>query len=109
MIQCRWCDYQYRDDQAYDLAVHVQALHLQEFQDAVSRPAGPMKPQPRPSAAVDWTQVFTIALHHIEGLAGRHEDCHEDDNCKHYVYEAAVQAIYGEAIWPWLNNRGSCP
>ena len=31
---------------------------------------------------------------------------YEDDDFKHYVYEAAMEAVYGKQYWPWRNAQG---
>ena len=28
-----------------------------------------------------------------------------DDDSSHYIYEAAVEAVYGKSIWQWVNGQ----
>ena len=65
----------------------------------------PAKPEPKAPDAIDWAPVYTMATHHINGLDGQHEECHSEDDCQDYLYEAVLQAIYGKGIWPWLRTK----
>jgi hypothetical protein len=31
----------------------------------------------------------------------------EDDDTPHYVYESALEAVYGNTIWTWINRKRS--
>jgi hypothetical protein len=33
------------------------------------------------------------------------EKGYEDDDFQHYVYEAAMEAVYGQGYWAWFNER----
>lgn len=33
------------------------------------------------------------------------EDYHEDNDYKHFIYESALNAIFGENFWKFKNNR----
>lgn len=33
------------------------------------------------------------------------EDYHEDNDYDHYIYEAAMQAIYGEKVWDYIKFK----
>jgi hypothetical protein len=33
------------------------------------------------------------------------EEYHEDHDFKEYIFETAVQMLYGEKVWDWINNR----
>jgi hypothetical protein len=40
---------------------------------------------------------------YVEEKHCKHEDC----DCRHYIYEAAIEAYYGKGIWKWLNSKNS--
>ena len=40
------------------------------------------------------------------GLAEAIERKYEDEDFKHYVYEAAMESLYGKKFWEWRNKRG---
>lgn len=31
---------------------------------------------------------------------------HEDDDIKHYIFECAIETIYGKDVWKWINRMG---
>ncbi len=33
------------------------------------------------------------------------EDYHEDNDFDHYIFEKALQAIFGSDVWEFVNNR----
>lgn len=33
------------------------------------------------------------------------EEYHEDNDFKHYIFETAMQTLYGENVWDWINKR----
>jgi len=39
------------------------------------------------------------------GIAQSMEEGYEDDDFKHYVYEAAMEAVYGKGFWTWRNKQ----
>lgn len=40
-----------------------------------------------------------------EGVGKMVAEQHEDENFKHYVYEAAINAIYGDRFWAWRRGQ----
>jgi len=41
----------------------------------------------------------------IEGTRESIENESEDDDFSHYVYEAAMDAVYGKNFWVWRNKQ----
>jgi hypothetical protein len=41
----------------------------------------------------------------VSGIEKAVEDQFMDDDFKHYVYEAAVEAVYGKDFWKWRNKQ----
>lgn len=33
------------------------------------------------------------------------DDYYEDNDYDHYIYEAALEALYGEDVWLWINSH----
>lgn len=29
----------------------------------------------------------------------------DDDDIKEYIFEAAIEAVYGKKVWPWINKK----
>lgn len=40
-----------------------------------------------------------------EGVARSAADEYESDDFQHYVYEAAMEAVYGPGYWKWRNAQ----
>ena len=32
-------------------------------------------------------------------------DEYEPKNYQHYIYEAAIEAVYGPDVWKWINKK----
>jgi hypothetical protein len=60
-----------------------------------------MKP-PIPIAQPDFTELAKIVT---GGVRQSIKDKYEDDDFQHYVYEAAMEAIYGPDYFKWRNSR----
>ena len=41
----------------------------------------------------------------IDGTREINEKGFEDEDFEHYVYETAIEAIYGKAYWEWFKKR----
>jgi len=47
----------------------------------------------------DYSKVEKACEVHIQELA----DGRLDEDSEHYIYEAAMEAVYGKKIWDWVN------
>lgn len=57
---------------------------------------------PQPVTTPDWTHVRAMVIDHIFSVFDRG---YGDSDTKHYIYEAAIEAVYGKNVWPWINAR----
>lgn len=55
-------------------------------------------PQPKASDLVDWAAVYKTV---VDGVRDAIERQFMDDDTQGYVWEAAVEAIYGKDYWTW--------
>jgi len=51
--------------------------------------------RPTPLPTPDWAPLVNLIT----------EGEHQDDDFAHYVYEAAMTAVYGEAYWEWRRKQ----
>ena len=58
--------------------------------------------QPVPVAVPDWTSLISICKQHV---IDKWNEGWVDDDSKHYIYEAALDAVFGPDIFPRLNER----
>ena len=57
---------------------------------------------PKQVSDPDLTDLRKVCKHYIQSIA---EQKGYDEDMEHYVFEAAVLAIYGPDIWEWINKR----
>ena len=74
-----------------ELAAEIERRRMIEEKNAMP------KPLPNP----DFTKLIATCEGIVEDIA--REKYNRDDN-QHWIYEAAIDAIYGKKYWGWLNN-----
>ncbi len=52
---------------------------------------------PQPLSQPDTRELKALVIRHVAGERIK--------DCNHYIYEAAVEAIYGRDIWDFLRDR----
>lgn len=60
------------------------------------------KTLPTPLANPDFTGLTRMI---VEGIREVAETNYKNEDFDHYVFEAALEAVYGKTIWTWWNNR----
>ena len=68
------------------------AALLEETIEAIGSP-------PVAAQDVDWVQVLEFAADIVKNAA---DIGHEGKDAEHYLYEAVMQAVYGDGYWDWL-------
>ena len=58
---------------------------------------------PKPVENPDWTEVKKMCQEVISQLA---KDGWRDEDLKHYIYESAMEAVFGKDVFTWMNKRG---
>jgi len=56
---------------------------------------------PKPISAPDWSPVIETCVSHITEIANGDYDT----DGKHWVYESAMEAVFGESVWTWINSN----
>jgi len=56
------------------------------------------KTLPQPLADPNFSALVTLVTDYVE-------DIQNDDDMEHWVFEAAIEAVYGHDIWNYLNAR----
>ncbi len=52
---------------------------------------------------IDLTELKNICKEYIDFVSNK-EEYHEDNDYRYYIYEKALEAIYGKAIWKYKNE-----
>jgi len=53
---------------------------------------------------IDLTKLKKICQKYIDFIDDD-EEYYYDSDYEHYIFEAAIEAIFGENIWDFINNR----
>lgn len=57
---------------------------------------------PTPLQSPDFTKLQAVI---VQGVHTSIENEREDEDFEHYVYEAALEAVYGKNFWDWRNKQ----
>ena len=82
--------------------VSVKDASDEELERELARRKEKAAVPPQPLASPDFSKLRAVI---IESVAEHVRVEMEDKDFKHYVYEAALTAVYGEAYWPWRNAQ----
>jgi len=74
----------------------------EELQAELERRAKDGDPLPKPLEKPDFKRLAKLV---VEGVEEAHEEKYEDDDFEHFVYEAAMEAVYGKGFWAWRNKQ----
>lgn len=72
-----------------------------ELEEELERRKKASNPIPTPLQDPDYTALRTMI---IQGVRDFDEKGYQGEDFRQYVYEAAVEAIYGKDYWTWHNN-----
>jgi hypothetical protein len=59
-------------------------------------------PNPVERNGRDWSKIEAACERYITELHGELGDGNDQE---HYIFEAALEAIYGEGVWSWVNDK----
>lgn len=57
---------------------------------------------PQQLSSPDFIPLQEICQNYIDELAA---GCRPDDDCEHYVFEAAIECCFGKDVWNWINRQ----
>ena len=69
----------------------------------VKREAKKIADVPVPKGITDFSKVAEMVINHVNSM--NTDEYHEDNDDKHYIYKAAIEAVYGKDVWKWINER----
>ena len=59
-------------------------------------------PQPIKPNECNWSPVFVVCLDYMRDLE---RQGWADDDYEHYIYESAIEAVFGKDVWKYINSR----
>jgi len=83
--------------------MRLKDVSTEELRAELRRREEPAKGPPAPLPNPDFTDLVQMVM---TGVTSQMAEQYEDEDFKHYVYESAMTAIYGKAIWEWHRTRG---
>lgn len=81
---------------------NITNLSTSELEDELRRRQQPPDAAPVPVLSPNWGPVIECITF---GTAQSIKDGHENDDFQHYVYEAAMTAVYGDEYWIWRRKQ----
>lgn len=81
----------------------LSALTTAELQKELARRNQPKPPKPEKIhfQKCDFGPVERMCIEYVNAV----EDGDVDDDWPHYIFEAAVEAVYGKSIWEWIREQ----
>ena len=63
------------------------------------------KPVVRNLSEIDWFPLISLSKEYLDFLES--EDYNEDNlsDYEHYIFESAVQLIFGRTVWDYIDNK----
>ena len=59
--------------------------------------------KPKPVAMPNLEKLRKITQEYIDFIGSK--DYHEDNDYDHYIFEEAINTMFGEEAWEWINNK----
>lgn len=82
---------------------HVSdASLLQELERRQKERLKNPKPEPIPFEEIDWQKIYKMVVSDFEEQHG--DDYHDDNDNDHYLWETAIQLVYGDKVIDYLNK-----
>ena len=60
--------------------------------------------KPKQLEKPDFEKLTKLCQRYI-GYIDSDEEYQEDNDYEHYIFEASLEAIFGENVWEFINNR----
>jgi len=60
------------------------------------------KTKPKTLTGIDWEELIDICEKYIDDLD---KQGWVDDDMYHYIFETAIETVYGKPIWAWIREK----
>lgn len=61
------------------------------------------KPERKSLGKIDFTKLIDTCQQYIDFVDS--DEYHEDNEYQYYIFEKAMEAVFGKSIWDFINNR----
>lgn len=62
------------------------------------------KPKQLKTEEIDLNALKEICQNYID-FVDNNEEYHEDNDYDHYIFETAMETVFGKEVWNFINNR----
>ena len=62
------------------------------------------KPKLLKTEEIDLTELKDVCKDYIY-FVDNDEEYHEDNHYDHYIFETAMETVFGKKVWDFINNR----
>ena len=80
------------------MTANLKALTTEELQAELARRNKPPTPTPQPVGKPDWTALVEMCQAYLD-------DPDRDNDFEQYIFECAIETVYGKDIWEWVNAQ----
>jgi hypothetical protein len=80
----------------------LQTYTTEELEEELERRKKQKEEIPEPLASVDYSNIYNMCTMYIYDL---HQYGEESKDFEHYLFECALETIYGKDIWFWINEK----
>lgn len=77
----------------------LKTFSIRELQMELNRRSQPQPSIPQPIVHPDWTKLIEMCQQYIDA------EPDFDNDWPQYIFETAIEAIYGKTIWRWISER----
>ena len=87
--------------------MYIQGIPIDELKAELARREAKAREGKRPIripyVSQDWSAVRDMCVDYLIARASKESV----GDLKHYIFEAAMEAVYGKDVWPYLNSLPS--
>lgn len=58
--------------------------------------------KPQPLQNPDFSELITLCQYHLNSIEKNGPN--DDSDKEHYIYETALEAVFGQDVWQWINR-----
>lgn len=80
---------------------HINDYSIEELQALIEQKKKEEREAPAPLVSPNFSPIINMVKEYISDL----EKGREPADSKQWIFEAAVEAVYGRKIWDWVNKR----
>lgn len=83
-------------------SIWSDSVSTEDLERELERRKRELRGPPTPLKEPDFSNLQELV---VEGTKASVQNGYEDDDFQHYVYEAAMEAVFGKDFWTWRNKQ----